>query len=66
MFEKVLSLSFAIGNPGRDREQLFAAIEAGSLVPSRILTHTIAIDKAAEAYRAFDTKEMTKVVLTTE
>jgi threonine dehydrogenase-like Zn-dependent dehydrogenase len=65
MFEKELTLRFSIGNPGRDRERLFAAIEAGRMTPSKVLTHRVGIDDAAEAYRAFDAREMTKVVLTT-
>lgn len=65
MFEKELTLTFSIGNPGRDRERLFAAIEAGAMRPSQVLTHQVSIDDAAEAYRAFDAREMTKVVLLT-
>jgi len=65
MFEKELTLRFSIGNPGRDRERLFAAIQAGAMRPSTVLTHQVSIDDAAEAYRAFDAREMTKVVLRT-
>jgi 2-desacetyl-2-hydroxyethyl bacteriochlorophyllide A dehydrogenase len=65
MFEKELTLRFSIGNPGRDRERLFAAIEAGVMTPSMVLTDRVGIDDAAAAYRAFDAREMTKVVLTT-
>jgi len=65
MFEKELTLRFSIGNPGRDRERLFSAIEAGLMTPSKVLTHRVGIDDAAEAYRAFDAREMTKVVLLT-
>lgn len=65
MFAKELTLTFSIGNPGRDRERLFAAIEAGDMVPSKVLTHQVGIEDAADAYRAFDGREMTKVVLTT-
>lgn len=63
MFEKELSLIFSIGNPGRDRERLFAAIQSGAMRPSTVLTHQVPLEDAAEAYRAFDAKEMTKVVL---
>ncbi len=65
MFEKELTLTFSIGNPGRDRELLFAAIQAGKMKPSTVLTHQVSIDDAVEAYRAFDAREMTKVVLLT-
>jgi threonine dehydrogenase-like Zn-dependent dehydrogenase len=65
MFEKEITLSFAIGNPGRDRERLLAMIEEGALRPSAVLTDTMPLESAADAYRAFDAREVTKVVLTT-
>jgi alcohol dehydrogenase len=65
MFEKEITLAFAIGNPGRDRERLFAMIRDGVLRPSAVISHTMALDDAAEGYHAFDTREATKVVLTT-
>jgi threonine dehydrogenase-like Zn-dependent dehydrogenase len=65
MFEKEITLTFAIGNPGRDRERLLAMIEDGVLRPSEVITHTMALDEAPAAYRAFDAREATKVVLTT-
>ncbi|MGH2859151.1 MAG: alcohol dehydrogenase catalytic domain-containing protein [Solirubrobacteraceae bacterium] len=65
MFEKEITLSFAIGDPGRDRERLLAMIADGALTPARIVSDTMGIDDAAEAYRAFDAREATKVVLTT-
>jgi threonine dehydrogenase-like Zn-dependent dehydrogenase len=65
MFEKEITLSFSIGNPGRDRERLLAMIQAGVLRPSAVISDTVALEHAAEAYRAFDAREATKVVLTT-
>ncbi len=65
MFEKELTLRFSIGNPGRDRERLFAAIQTGAMRPSTVLTDALSLDEATEAYRAFDAREMTKVVLVT-
>jgi alcohol dehydrogenase len=65
MFEKEITLTFAIGNPGRDRERLLAMIEEGVIRPSAVITDTLPLDSAAEAYRAFDAREATKVVLTT-
>jgi threonine dehydrogenase-like Zn-dependent dehydrogenase len=65
MFEKEITLSFAIGNPGRDRERLLAMIEEGVLRPSAVITDTLSLDEAPAAYRAFDAREATKVVLTT-
>jgi threonine dehydrogenase-like Zn-dependent dehydrogenase len=65
MFEKEITLSFAIGNPGRDRERLLAMIAEGVLRPSAIISDTMPLDQARAAYRAFDAREATKVVLTT-
>jgi alcohol dehydrogenase len=65
MFEKEITLSFAIGNPGRDRERLLAMILEGTLRPSAVITHTLPLDDAEAGYRAFDAREATKVLLTT-
>jgi alcohol dehydrogenase len=65
MFEKEITLAFAIGNPGRDRERLFAMIGAGQLRPSAVITDTVELERAPDAYRSFDAREATKVVLTT-
>jgi threonine dehydrogenase-like Zn-dependent dehydrogenase len=65
MFEKEITLTFAIGNPGRDRERLLAMIEQGVFRPSTVITDTMSLEQAPAAYRAFDAREATKVVLTT-
>jgi threonine dehydrogenase-like Zn-dependent dehydrogenase len=65
MFDKEVTLTFAIGNPGRDRERLLAMIQDGALRPSAVITDTLALDEAPAAYRAFDAREATKVVLRT-
>ena len=65
MFEKEITLSFSIGNPGRDRERLLAMIADGALRPSAVISDTLSLDDAAAAYRAFDAREATKVMLTT-
>jgi threonine dehydrogenase-like Zn-dependent dehydrogenase len=65
MFEKEITLSFAIGNPGRDRERLLAMIEEGVFAPSTVITDMMPLEQAPAAYRAFDSREATKVVLTT-
>lgn len=65
MFEKEITLTFAIGNPGRDRERLLAMIQDGALRPSAVISDSTALENAADAYRAFDAREATKVVLTT-
>jgi threonine dehydrogenase-like Zn-dependent dehydrogenase len=65
MFEKEITLSFAIGNPGQDRERLLAMIADGVLRPSAVISDTMSLDDAVDAYRAFDMREATKVLLTT-
>jgi len=65
MFEKEITLSFSIGNPGRDRERLLAMIADGALRPSAVISDTVSLDGAADAYRAFDAREATKVLLIT-
>ncbi len=65
MFDKEITLSFTIGNPGRDRERLLAMIADGKLQPARVVSDVLSLEQAAEAYRAFAGREATKVVLTT-
>lgn len=65
MFEKEITVSFAIGNPGRDRERLLGMIENGVLRPSQVISDVLPLEQAGDAYRAFDAREATKVVLTT-
>jgi threonine dehydrogenase-like Zn-dependent dehydrogenase len=65
MFEKEISLTFSIGNPGRDRERLLAMIQDGVLKPSAVISDRLSLEEAAAGYRAFDAREATKVVLTT-
>jgi 2-desacetyl-2-hydroxyethyl bacteriochlorophyllide A dehydrogenase len=64
MFERELTLRFTIGDPARDRERLLALMATGRLDPAQIITHRLPLDAAPEAYRLFDTREATKVVLT--
>ena len=47
MFEKEITLTFSIGNPGRDRERLLAMIADGVLQPSAVISDTVSIDEAA-------------------
>jgi threonine dehydrogenase-like Zn-dependent dehydrogenase len=63
MFEKEITLRFSIGDPTRDRERLLATIEAGVMKPSDVVTHRMSLDEAPDAYRLFDAREATKVVL---
>lgn len=63
MFEKEITLRFTIGDPTRDRERLLATIQAGTMRPSEVITHHLPLGEAADAYRMFDSREATKVVL---
>ncbi len=63
MFERELTLRFTIGDPSNDRAHLLALMAAGRLDPAQIVTHRLPLDEAAEAYRLFDERVATKVVL---
>ncbi len=63
MFERELTLRFSIGDPLADRERLMQMIVARGLAPERVITHRLPLAEAAEAYRLFDTRAATKVVL---
>jgi alcohol dehydrogenase len=64
MFERELTLRFSIGDPTADGPRLLERLAAGELDPTPIVTHRMPLADAAEAYRLFDTREATKVVLT--
>ena len=63
MFERELTLRFSIGDPLADRERLMQMVLARGLAPERVITHRLPLAEAAEAYRLFDTRAATKVVL---
>ena len=63
MFERELTLRFTIGDPTRDGEQLLDRLAAGDLRPAGVITHRLPLADAAKAYRLFDAREATKVVL---
>jgi alcohol dehydrogenase len=63
MFEREITLRFTVGDPGADREMLLGAIAAGTLEPSRVITHRLPLDEAPDAYRVFDAREAVKVLL---
>jgi alcohol dehydrogenase len=64
MFERELTLRFTIGDPVRDRERLLGLMATRRLEPAQIITHRLPLEDATEAYRLFDSREATKVVLT--
>jgi alcohol dehydrogenase len=63
MFERELTLRFSIGDPTADGPALLERIAAGELDPVAVVTHRLPLADAVEAYRLFDTREATKVVL---
>jgi 2-desacetyl-2-hydroxyethyl bacteriochlorophyllide A dehydrogenase len=63
MFERELTLLFTIGDPTRDGGRLLDRMASGELRPADVITHRLALADAAEAYRLFDSREATKVVL---
>jgi threonine dehydrogenase-like Zn-dependent dehydrogenase len=64
MFERELTLRFSIGDPTQDGQLLLERLAAGELDPIPAITHRLPLADAAEAYRLFDSREATKVVLT--
>lgn len=64
MFERELTMRFSIGDPTADGPQLLERIANGELDPTPTITHRMPLTEAAEAYRLFDAREATKVVLT--
>ena len=63
MFERELTLRFSIGDPTQDGAELLELVASRRLDPARTITHRLPLAEAAEAYRLFDSREATKVVL---
>ena len=63
MFERELTVRFSIGDPTADGALLLEQLAAGRLDPTPVVTHRMPLSDAAEAYRLFDSREATKVVL---
>jgi threonine dehydrogenase-like Zn-dependent dehydrogenase len=59
------SLTFRSGkcNVQRYMKPLLDLIAAGRLHPEKIISHRMKLDDTAEAYRIFDAREATKIVL---
>ncbi len=64
MFERELTLRFSIGDPTADGPLLLEQLHSGELDPTPVITHRMRLAEASEAYRLFDSREATKVVLT--
>ena len=60
------SLTFRAGwcNVQLYMRPLLDLIAAGRLAPDKIISHRMKLDEAEEAYRMFDAREATKIVLT--
>lgn len=60
------SLTFRAGwcNVQKYMRPLLDLIAAGRLHPEKIISHRMTLDKAEEAYRIFDARQATKIVLT--
>jgi alcohol dehydrogenase len=63
MFERELTLRFSIGDAAGHRQRLLELIAAGRLDPASVVSHRLPLGDAAEAYRLFDSREATKVVM---
>lgn len=61
----VRDLDFRIGiaNVHREIDDVLALLEAGRVDPTRVVSHRMPLEEAAEAYRLFASREATKVLL---
>ena len=64
MFAKELTMRWSIGDSLGHRQTLIEMISAGRLDPPAVVTHRLPLTEAAEAYRMFDSREATKIVMT--
>jgi 2-desacetyl-2-hydroxyethyl bacteriochlorophyllide A dehydrogenase len=64
MFTKELTMRWSIGDSLGHRERLISMISEGRLAPAAVVTHHLALGDAVEAYRMFDNREATKIVMT--
>jgi alcohol dehydrogenase len=64
MFAKELTMRWSIGDSLGHRQRLIEMISAGRLDPPAVVTHRMGLADATEAYRLFDNREATKIVMT--
>jgi 2-desacetyl-2-hydroxyethyl bacteriochlorophyllide A dehydrogenase len=64
MFEREMTLRVSWGDAFNDRDRLLAMLGTGDLDPRPVISHRLPLAEAAEAYRLFDVREATKVLLT--
>lgn len=64
MFAKELTMRWSIGDSLTNRAQLISMISEGRLDPRAVITHRLPLAEAPEAYRLFDNREATKIVMT--
>lgn len=64
MWEKSLTFRSGVCNVREYMRPLLALIAAGRLKPELIISHRMKLDDVEEAYRMFDAREATKIVLT--
>jgi alcohol dehydrogenase len=64
MFAKELTMRWSIGDSLRNRPHLISLIADGRLDPAAVVTHRMALDDAPDAYRLFDSRQATKIVMT--
>ena len=64
MFAKELTMRWSIGDSLHNRPQLISMIAEGRLDPPAVVTHRLPLADAPEAYRLFDAREATKIVMT--
>ena len=63
-FARELTIRFVVGDPIRSREEVLSLVRGGRIDPTRVISHRLPLDRAAEGYRLFDERLATKVVLT--
>ena len=64
MFEREMTLRVSWGDAFNDRDRLLAFLRTGELDPTPVISHRFPLAEAPEAYRLFDAREATKVLLT--